>query len=128
VCEEEEFEEKRELLQIRFFTEEEVVGFLKSFIKKKGLTHADIGYLFNLDDSTVSDLLRGKYHLNVDRLILLLRYFGFELLISELDLNENNALNQDYELDQDMCDFEMYLLENKEQKKILREEKKKSKK
>jgi len=125
---EEEAEEKMELFQMRFFSEKEIVNFLKNLIKEQKLTHADIGYLFNLDDSTVSDLLRGKYHLNVDRLILLLRYFGYELLISKLDVDENTALYEDYELDQDMIDFEIYLLASKEQKKILREEKKKSRK
>ncbi|MEQ8192381.1 MAG: helix-turn-helix transcriptional regulator [Candidatus Eremiobacterota bacterium] len=128
MCEEEGFEEKNELFQMRFFSEKEIADFLKNLIKTQGLTHADIGYLFNLDDSTVSDLLRGKYHLNVDRLILLLRYFGYELLISQLDVDENTALNEDYDLDQDMIDFEMYLLESKEQKKILREGKRKSRK
>lgn len=105
-------EEFREPLQFRFFEENYVLNFIESLRKEKKITYAAIGRILNCKRNTALRLMRGEIRLDLKRAMILLRYFGYEFVISEL--TNQCDFPEDYKLDQEALGAEFDIENNPE--------------
>ena len=105
----EQFEDCEVLIhpQFRVLNESDISSFIDGCRKQDKVTLEGIGHMIGgRGKSTVSRILSGKNSFSISDVIIILRYFGYELLISKLEVNGENFSQEDYELDQKVMEFE----------------------
>lgn len=101
-------------LMYRVFEEGYVLNFIESLRKEHKISYAGIGRIVNCNRSMALKLMRGDIKLDLKRAIKLLRYFGYEFLISKIDFDADIALSQDIEANQEAFDAEFDIMNNPE--------------
>lgn len=99
-------------LMHRVFEEGYVLNFIESLRKEHKISYAGIGRIVNCNRSMALKLMRGDIKLDLKRAIKLLRYFGYEFLISKIDIDAEDFLPQDIEADQEAMEAEIDIMNN----------------
>lgn len=99
-------------LMHRVFKEGYVLNFIESLRKEHKISYAGIGRIVNCNRSMALKLMRGDIKLDLKRAIKLLRYFGYEFLISKIDVDADTALSQDIEANQEALEAEFDIMNN----------------
>lgn len=109
-------ENKSVPIMIRVFEEGYVLNFIESLRKKNKISYAGIGRIVGCNRSMALKLMRGDIKLDLKRAVKLLRYFGYEFLISKVSIDEECSSIKDYELDQEVIEAEIDIMNNPEYK------------
>jgi len=80
---------RREPLPIRISKVEDYVEIINRLRKKEKVTVEGIGHIIGVQKPTASKILRGQVSLSAEKLMKILTYFGYELLICEKDIHED---------------------------------------
>ena len=65
------------------------VDIINMLRKREKITVEGIGHIIGVQKSTASKILRGQVSISTEKLIKILRYFGYELLICEKEIHED---------------------------------------
>lgn len=112
----------REPLPIRVSTVEHYVEIINRLRKKEKVTVEGIGHIIGVQKPTASKIIHGQVSLSVEKLIKILSYFGYELLICEKYIHEDYfpSLEEHYEQQENIAlaeDIEKYYTGEDEEEK-----------
>lgn len=99
---------------MRILQESDINEFVNNLRKYKKISLEGLGRMINRDKGSVSRIFDGKdnMHFRVSELIIILRYFGYELSIQKFDIPGECYNEEDYRLEQKIMEFEEDIEEN----------------